>query len=467
MGKILVLDLGTTYFKISLFDRKGRLCDGCQITPPIGSERAGFSEIDVDLFAAALHDGIGQLRDRGSLADVEAVTFATQTNSFVLLDADNRPLTSIILWTDRRAADLETDVLNLSGIPEHAKTTGVPKMNSQFMVAKLLWLQQQSPEVWQRMKKVCLVSDYLTLLLTGQHVTEAGAAGLTGLLDIHRSRWWSEMLSRFQIQQQCLPEVVCAGTNLGPITSAAAKRFGLPSTCCHVVGCLDQYAGAIGAGNIEPGMISETTGTVLATVRCADQFATDLAPTVFQGPGFREGLYWRMAFGEISANYLHRYRDRLPDRPDFEELSEQASQIEPGAGGLKLRADATDSGVVFEGMTSEHSRGHAVRCIMETVAQSLRDQVASLSGHCLPETIRCAGGAARSKSWMQIKADMLGVAMSTTQCPEPTSLGAAILAEATLSGAEVAEVAKRWVHLKSTYSPDPQRHQQYRALQLQ
>ena len=56
------------------------------------------------------------------------------------------------------------------------------------MAAKLLWLKRQAPEIWNRTRKLGMISDDLTLILTGQHVTEAGAAGLTGLLDIHRCR---------------------------------------------------------------------------------------------------------------------------------------------------------------------------------------------------------------------------------------------------------------------------------------
>ena len=113
--------------------------------------------------------------------------------------------------------------------------------------------------------------------MTGRHVTEAGTAGLTGLLNIHRCRWWAEMLARFEIDEHCLPEVVRAGTDLGRIDPGVAEKFGLPATCRFVVGCLDQYAGAIGVGNVEPGMISETTGTVLATVRCTDRPAVRLS----------------------------------------------------------------------------------------------------------------------------------------------------------------------------------------------
>ncbi len=95
-----------------------------------------------------------------------------------------------------------------------------------------------------------------------------------------------------------------------------------------------------------------------------------------------------------------------------------------------------------------------------------RDQVAALSAAPLPGEIRCAGGAARSDLWLQIKADVLGVATAATLCPEPTSLGAAMLAEASLGAGDVARVARQWVRLKPPHRPDPQRHRQYQALHL-
>ena len=339
MAKILSIDLGTTYFKVSLFDRNGRLCDLCRIAPPIAAAQAGYAELPAGAFDRAILQGISELRSRSSrgLTDVAAVTFATQTNSFMLLDSGERPLTPLILWPDRRAADLEAEVCRRCDIPGFSTTAGFSRINFQCMPAKLLWLQGQSPEIWKRAGKLCLISDYLTLLLTGKHVTEAGAAGLTGLVDIHRCRWYPEMLARFEIDEHRLPAIVRAGIDLGPITPRAARRFELPPSCRFVVGCLDQYAGAIGVGNVEPGMISETTGTVLATIRCADRFAAQPNPAVLQGPAFREGLYWQMAFGELSANYLHWYRNQLPDRPDFDQLTALAEHVEPGAEGLSSR----------------------------------------------------------------------------------------------------------------------------------
>ena len=74
------------------------------------------------------------------------------------------------------------------------------------------------------------------------------------------------------------------------------------------------------------------------------------------------------------------------------------------------------------------------------------------------------GGAARSSLWLQIKADVLGVATAATQCPEPTSLGAAVLAEAALDGVDVQTVARRWTALRPPHRPDPKRHRQYHLL---
>lgn len=456
-GKILAIDLGTTYYKVSLFDRSGRLCQTCRIAPEIQNGPDGRMEMTAEAFRDAVQRGIDRLRGEtaGGLADVAAVTFATQTNSFVLLDADGNPLTPIILWPDQRAASLEEDVRQRCEVEPFTATTGIPAISAEFMVAKLLWLQRQMPEVWSRTKKLALISDYLTLWLTGQHVTEAGAAGLTGLIDIHRCQWWPEMLERFSIDRTLLPKVVRAGTDLGPIAPAIAEQWGLPRTCRFVVGCLDQYAGAIGAGNLEPGMVSETTGTVLATVQCADHFGAELGSGVFQGPGYRERLYWRMAFGNVSANYLQWYRDQLPDRPEFDALTALAAEVAPGADGLQLRTDARPSTPeeVFAGLTPQHTRGHAVQCILEAVAAALRDQVAMLSDGPPPVEIRCAGGAARSDLWLQIKAERLGIPTVATECEEPTSLGAALLAEAAISRQDVREIARRWIQCKPAHRP--------------
>lgn len=467
MSKILTVDLGTTYFKFALFDRRGNLCHVHRVTPPIRTSPTGAAEIDAIQFANSIGRGIGELHQRngGTLADVEAVTFATQTNSFVLLDERDEPLTPIILWTDRRAAALEPELVARFEVPG-ASRTGVPRVNHQFMAAKLLWLQEHAAATWAEVRRLCLISDYFTLLLTGEHVTEAGAAGLTGLLEIEPRHWWVEVLDRLRIPAEWLPAVVSAGSMLGPITAAAAMRFNLPTSCLFAVGCLDQYAGAIGAGNVEPGLISETTGTVLATVQCADRLDKRQRPIVFQGPAFAPRVFYRMAFGSVAGNYLEWYRDQLPNRPAFERLIALAADVEPGAEGLRLRTDVPLSTpeAVFVGLKPHHTPGHCVRSILETVAVALRAQLELVGGDGPPGELRSVGGAARSNVWLQIKADVTGDLVTTIECPEPTSLGAASLAETRLSGGTVVDATRRWVRLQPPHEPDWKKHRIYAGL---
>lgn len=470
MAQILVIDLGTTYFKFALFERTGRMRTVLRLAPPLRTPRPGWLELESHAFAALLAEGIAELAqdDPSGLAGVEAVSFATQTNSFLLLDGEDRPLTPLVLWPDRRAEGLEEEVQHRVGVPQFTATTGIPGVSHQFMLAKLRWFQQQEPTVWQRVRRLCLISDYFGLLLTGQHVTEAGAAALTGLVDVPQRRWWPAMLQRCELEAAWLPEIVQAGTDLGPVLPEIAELWGLPRACRVVVGCLDQYAGAIGVGNVLPGGVSETTGTVLATVRCSEQFGTDLGAAVFQGPGYREGLYYQMAFGDLSANYLEWYRNLLPDRPEAAELVQLIATVPPGADGLRLDTGRPPSTPeeVFVGLPAGQrpTRAQAVRAILETVAAALRDQVELLCGGHVPSELCSAGGAARSEHWLQIKANVLGIPMRATRCAEPTSLGAALLAEAALSGARVPELVNAWVERSERYQPNIQRSQLYETL---
>ena len=162
---------------MALVDRDGQLVSLCRVVPPVHAAQPGRVELSPQGFLDALAQGAAELEAQApeAAAKIRAVTFATQTNSFILLDAACRPLTPLILWPDARAVDLEEELHRLDSLPAFTETTGVAALNRDFMAAKLLWLQRESPEIWKSAAKICLISDYLTLLLTGQHVTEAGA----------------------------------------------------------------------------------------------------------------------------------------------------------------------------------------------------------------------------------------------------------------------------------------------------
>ena len=322
------------------------------------------------------------------------------------------------------------------------------------MVAKLLWLQQEEPACYSRVHRLCLISDYLTLWFTGHHVTEAGAAGLTGMMDIHHLSWWQKVVEQTGLSLEALPEIHRAGTDLGCIESQIAVDLSLAPTCRFILGCLDQYAGAIGSGNVLPGVVSETTGTVLATVVCTDTVSCARGSNIFVGPAFEEGRYYQMVFGEVSASLLEAYRSRLPHHPDFTALVLAAAQTMPKA----TLPESEDSQLLLNWIyknIQNYTEGEITRAILERVAVALKQQVTTLCGIPFPDQIFCVGGAARSKFWLQLKANLLDRPAVPIDCPEPTSLGAFLLALHALSGNSLEELAKTLIPYGSPIPPNP------------
>lgn len=464
MSHILTFDLGTTYFKVCLFDDTGELIAVRRAAPPITHPKDDRCELPVDGYCDVLTEAVLDLGRSvaGGLSDVAAISFATQANSFTLLDEHDQPLTPFIMWPDNRACPTDPVINALSQWGDFYQKTGIAETSGQFLSAKLHWFHKHEPKLWAQTKRVCLISDYLTLWLTGQHVTEVGTAGLTGIMDVQQIQWWPQACQHLSVPETWLPKVVRAGTDIGCIRRDVAKMLGLPTDCRFVVGCLDQYAGTIGAGNVTPGGVSETTGTVLATVRCADHFDPSPSPGVFQGPGPDDQTWYHMVFGDISANLFEAYRNSLPDRPEYEALCDLASATPPGSEGLHVDADQVrHPNRLFPGITKQHTTGHQVRAILEAVAYALDEQLNALCGNGHPPYIRSVGGAARSELWLQIKADVLGLPVQAMTCPEPTSLGAAILAACSLQDISIATLATKLVQTRPKMHPDAESHSKY------
>ena len=103
---------------------------------------------------------------------------------------------------------------------------------------------------------------------------------------------------------------------------------------------------------------------------------------------------------------------------------------------------------VFYGITPAHAKSHFVRAILESVAFSLRDNLELLEKLGIKSgDVTSLGGAARSKPWLQIKADVLQRRINIMRCEEATSLGTAVLAAAGIRAfANIADAVKAMVH---------------------
>src|SRR5262249_23071773 len=165
-----------------------------------------------------------------------------------------------ILWNDQRTqaeCDWITDRIGREKVVE---LTSNPVLTG-FTAGKIVWLRNQEPEHFGRVKKVLLPKDYVRLKLTGEYATEVSDASGTALFNVRKRAWANELLGIIDIPRDWMPAAYESPEVSGRITDAAAAATGRARGTPVVGGGGDQAAGAVGNGIVETGIISSTVGT--------------------------------------------------------------------------------------------------------------------------------------------------------------------------------------------------------------
>ena len=174
------------------------------------------------------------------------------------------------------------------------------------------------------------------------------------------------------------------------------------------------------------------------------------------GPGTCGEGYYQLAFDGNGAGGLEWYQQTRAPGISIPKLVEMAEGVPPGSAGLFAMPSCSQySGLEgFRGVRPEHSHGHFVRAIMESTAATLAALVRRLCGADRPGRIVATGGGARSDLWLQIKADLLGTELVSTQCEEPACMGAAMLAAAAAEWfANPRDASAAWAAAGRSFAP--------------
>lgn len=441
---ILAFDLGTTNLKAGLYDLQGRLLHIVR-QPFATRQTSGRCEVTLASFYEQITFLVKNLSVAHDLSTVVVVSFSSQANSFALFDEHDEPLTPIIVWTDARASGIDQPLNSLADLHD---CSGVPSVDHEFAQAKLRWLARHEPNIARDARKISFISDILVEWMTGKHQTECGLACLTALADRKSQRWSADRVDMLGVPNLIWPEIVSAGTHVGPLVPETAKRLGLPSSARFYMGCLDQYAGAIGTGAATLGGVCETTGTVLAVVQCVESRAPTL-PEVFVGPSFSRDRQFRMTFSSTSANLLEWFRLTQHPKLSFAELVNLAVASQRAACVNRVTLGIENA---FLPHDLAGPPGPVVRGIMDRVCDELASLVVQLQATGLP--VRSAGGAARSDDWLQMKANRLGVNILASSTEEPACLGAAMLAASGIGIGTLDDLSTLWCRPRRVFFPD-------------
>ncbi|MCL5103992.1 MAG: FGGY family carbohydrate kinase [Armatimonadetes bacterium] len=467
----LTFDVGTTALKVALVDQNGRVAAIRTVEYSFHSRNAGWAELEPETYWHAVIDGTRSVleQSRSNPSEVSAIGFSSQGQTFIPINNSGQCLSDAIVWVDNRAQAI-VDSWEADWLPrdDYRRISGYPRLHAELTIFKIAWLARNAPEAHSAWKFLCL-PDYLAYRLTGEVVTDCTTAQFTGLFNLHTRAWDSRLLSAARITAGQMPEVLPPGSIAGYVRADAAAELGIPKGVPVCVGANDQLAGAIGAGNVHPGIVSETTGTALALVTTTEKLLDD--PSWIAGR-HATGAYFAMPYANTSAIVLKWFRDICAPEQDYDSFLAGIESIPIGCDELTVvphfagtgsPAFNPDARGVFAGLTLSHTRLHLARGIMESCACILKECLDIILGHGLHVgVVRSLGGAARSDFWLQIKADMLGLPVERPLCSDAASLGAAMLAAAGVGNfATVEEASEAWYRPARVFEPNPEHSAAY------
>jgi sugar (pentulose or hexulose) kinase len=391
----------------------------------------------------------------------------------VLVDARGEPTGPGLIYRDNRATVEAAAIRERFGdVVIHARTGHQP---SAFHVApKLLWLRAHTPAAFAAARWALQPRDLVAFALTGEVATDGTHAAATLVYDLRGAAWDRAAMAALGLDPDLFPPIGPSMDVVGGLRPAVARRVGLPIGLPVVLGGADSQACALGAGVVAPGPVSEMAGSSTCLNAAVDAPLDVLAvthyPHVVPGPFTTEtGINTTGAAVAWLADRLYGGRRGRARSVDYARLDADAAATEPGADGVLMlpaladgeRTDPTLRAAIT-GLSLRHDRGVLARAVMEGVAHQIRAQLDLLrSGGAAVTELRVSGGDARLRAWARIKADVLGVAVSTI-AGDAAAGGVAMLAGLGVGlYRDPAEAIARCVRVAETVDPTRSLHERY------
>ena len=473
MACLMGIDLGTSSLKTLLTDHDGNKIALRAKDYQFASPRTGFAEHDPEEWWDACVETVrGVIEDSGiSPEDIDGIGFSGQMHGAVLLDEEMRPIRPAILHCDARSGaqvrrikeELGDDVQRLMMNPVY----------SGFLFVSLLWVRENEPDNYSRIRCVMLPKDYLRYKLTGNIGSDHSDASATLAYDVENGCWSKEILDRFGIPVEWFPPVCNTADAVGNVSPEAAGITGLSVRTVVAAGGGDQVMQGIGNGVIRPGQAIANIGTSGQVSFQSSKPIRNPALSTNTFGGYERGRWITMG-AIMNAGLCLKWWRGITKQQDYTELNDEVASVPPGSGGVVflpyLNGERTphldpDLSGAFMGVNLGTGRAQLNRAVMEGVTYALY-QCIELCGELglTPEgAVVASGGGARSLPWLQIQADVFGAPIKVAKGEEQACLGAAI-AGGVAAGIyrDVEEGCERAVRYQDlVVMPDPERHEAY------
>ncbi len=468
MTYFIGIDSSTTATKALLMDEKGEVVAVASSEYSYEIPHPLWTEQDPDLWWSATVKSIQQVMADSAIegSQVKGIGLTGQMHGLVLLDEHGQVLRPSILWNDQRTGAQCDEIRTRLGKERLIQITGNDALTG-FTAPKILWVQENEPDVWARARHILLPKDYVRYKLTGEFATDcAGGAG-TLLFDVKSRTWSPDVLAALEIPREHLPPTFEGSQVTAFLSPYAAADTGLVPGIPVAGGGGDQAAAAVGTGAVEEGIVSLSLGTSGVVFATSDQPTIEPEGRLHAFCHAVPGKWHLMGVMLSAAGSLRWHRDTFAPGEDFGDFVDMAREIPAGSDGLLFLPYLTGERTphpdplargAFVGLTLRHTLPHMTRAVLEGVSYGLRDSFELMLNAGLPDIsqVRITGGGTKNPLWRQILADVLGTELVTVNSEEGAAYGAALLA-ATGAGvfSDVESACKSTISITGRTTPGP------------
>ena len=440
---IMGIDAGTSRVRVLVFEMDGTVVAQGSSEPKVDRPNPGWASTESeDLWSSCLEAMKVAVSEVAHPKRIRSIAVASVGEAAVPLDGKGEPLYPVIAWYDARTAGQVKWLEQKIGKQRLFDITGLYPYPF-FGICKQMWIRDHEPEVFSKIRSWLNTADFLAWKLCGIPATDFSLASRTFALNIHTLNYEEDLLGELGIPREWYQDLVPSGSALGTVLPELAGEIGLDQGCTVSAGGHDHFVGALTAGALKHGTLTDSMGTAESLTVFMDKPMKDKTVGTL---GYTQGVihvdkpYYYFDGGFFTSGAAVQWFHRLMgNRFSHEELIDEAGKIPAGSNGLLFLPylkfgsppnPAEQSKGTLLGLGTDTDHVSIYRSILEGMACNVRMIVEGMMQY--PEfptlsRIHCFGGESQNPLLLKIKASVLNRPLVRLDITESVSLGAAIL----------------------------------------
>lgn len=466
------IDMGTSSVKLILIDQNGKTLSQSGIEYEVAQPKVGWKEIDPEIWYQAARDGLKQLLQGFDSSLVGGIGITGQMHTVVFIDEDGNSIRPALMWNDVRTAEMIIGLKEkIKAIPPISHISGIVSTGSP--AANLLWLKENEPEHFARMKHFLIGPDYLVYRLTGAISTDYCEASTSSLYNLEKEEWSEEMRKIIGLPASVYPPVRGSGTVAGVVKKELRDEFSFTEDTKVIVGTGDNPAAAISTGCLIGNYPVLSLGT-------SGVFVIPREKTDFSRKG--KNIKFSMD-GEEIVTLVQGVVQSVGSTVDWcmkkvlktEDFAKEMAAINENHGSRNLifyphlvgdktiYADPNLRGA-FIGLGTEVSREDMIVAVLEGICFAVKEVIEEMKVDKKSlNPLKVTGGGAKNKLWMQMLSDILQVRIEQLSGNVGAGLGMALLAGKSCGNIEnLSEVSERLICVQKTFEPGVEKKSYYK-----